>query len=127
MKKKVQYVKLVEPSIKEARMRRNEKIDIHHFLMNPKYLNLGVGKNRKTEIQNEGWGGRRIFIYVFIYYNLQRWSKGVGDLGCPLCLACPCLASRSLLTQPSPLGCYPFNLFLAPVARSRGSYCCPTS
>lgn len=44
MKKKVQYVKLVEPSIKEARMRRNEKIDIHHFLMNPKYLNLGVGK-----------------------------------------------------------------------------------
>lgn len=45
MKKKVQYVKLVEPSIKEARMRRNETIDIHHFLMNPKYLNLGVGKN----------------------------------------------------------------------------------
>ena len=44
MKKKVQYVKLVEPSIKEARMRRNEKIDIHHFLMNPKYLNLGAGK-----------------------------------------------------------------------------------
>ena len=44
MKKKVQYVKLVEPSIKEARMRRNETIDIHHFLMNPKYLNLGVGK-----------------------------------------------------------------------------------
>ena len=44
MKKKVQYVKLVEPSIKEARMRRNETIDIHHFLMNPKYLNLGAGK-----------------------------------------------------------------------------------
>ena len=44
MKKKAQYVKLIEPSIKEARMRRNETVDIHHFMMNPKYFNLGVGK-----------------------------------------------------------------------------------
>lgn len=60
------------------------------------------GENRKTEIQNEGGGGRRIFIYVFIYYNLQRWSKGGGGLGVSLyALAYPCLAvlaSRSLLT-----------------------------
>lgn len=78
------------------------------------------GKNRKTEIQKKGVGGGGIFIYVFIYYNLQRWSKGVGVLGCPLCLACPCLAVLILATS-SPLDCYPFNLFLAPVARSRGS------
>ncbi len=44
MKKKIQYEKLITPSIKEARKRRNEPIDIYHFLMNPKYLNLGVGK-----------------------------------------------------------------------------------
>lgn len=58
------------------------------------------GENRKTEIQKKGVGGGGIFIYVFIYYNLQRWSKGVGVLGCPLCHACPCLAvlaSRSHL------------------------------
>lgn len=48
------------------------------------------GENRKTEIQNEGVGGRRIFIYVFIYYNLQRWSKGGGGLGVSLC---PCHAA----------------------------------
>lgn len=42
--KKAKYEKLITPSIKEARKRRNEPIDIYHFMMNPKYLNLGVGK-----------------------------------------------------------------------------------
>lgn len=43
---------------------------------------LGVGKIGKPKSKMRG-GGSRIFIYVFIYYNLQRWSKGVGVLGCP--------------------------------------------
>lgn len=42
--KKAKYEKLITPSIKEARKRKNEPIDIYHFMMNPKYLNLGVGK-----------------------------------------------------------------------------------
>ena len=46
------------------------------------------GENRKTEIQKKGVGGGGIFIYVFIYYNCKRWSKGVGVLGCP---SMPCL------------------------------------
>ena len=63
---------------------------------------LGGGENRKTEIKNEGVGGR-IFIYVFIYYNLQRWSKGVGVLGCPsMPLPRPCLAILASLTALHP-------------------------
>ena len=61
------------------------------------------GENRKTEIQNEGGEGGRIFIYVFIYYNLQRWSKGVGVLGCPsMPLRRPCLALLTALTALHP-------------------------
>ena len=56
---------------------------------------------KKTEIQKKGVGGGGIFIYVLFYYNSRRWSKGMGVLGCPLCLAFPCLASRSLLTFPA--------------------------
>ena len=60
------------------------------------------GENRKTEIQNDGVGGR-IFIYVFIYYNLQRWSKGVGVLGCPsMPLPRPCLALLAAITALHP-------------------------
>ena len=56
--------------------------------MGKKAGKLGGGKNQKTENEVGGvGGGRRIFIYVFIYYNLQRWSKGVGVLGCPYALA----------------------------------------
>ena len=34
----------------------------------------------------------RIFIYVFIYYNLKRWSKGGGGLvvSSTPCLPLPC-------------------------------------
>ena len=61
------------------------------------------GENRKTEIQNEGVGGGGIFIYVFIYYNYKRWSKGVGVLGCPsMPLPRPCLAILAALTALHP-------------------------
>lgn len=43
-KKAVKYTKLIEPSIKDARMRRGHEVNINYFLMNPKYLNLGAGK-----------------------------------------------------------------------------------
>lgn len=43
-KKKTIYDKLIEPSIKEARKRRKEEIKIIDFILDPKYLNLGVGK-----------------------------------------------------------------------------------
>ena len=64
-----------------------------------------------------GWGvgGGGIFIYVFIYYNLQRWSKGVGVLGCPLCPACPCHAGI-ILAHAITLGLLP----LQPLLGSRG-------
>lgn len=44
MKKETKYVKLVEPSIKEARYRKNNQTNIIHFILDPKYINLGVGK-----------------------------------------------------------------------------------
>ena len=43
-KKKQTYVKLIEPSIKEARMRRKSPVDFIDFSLDPKYLNLGAGK-----------------------------------------------------------------------------------
>lgn len=43
-KNKVTYVKLIEPSIKEARKRRGSEIKVYDFILEPKYLNLGVGK-----------------------------------------------------------------------------------
>lgn len=69
------------------------------------------GENRKTEIQKKGVGGGGIFIYVFIYYNLQRWSKGVGVLGCPLRHACPCLAVL-ILAHAITLGLLPLQPLL---------------
>ena len=42
--KKDKYVKLIEPSIKDARMRRRTQIEFIDFLLDPKYLNLGAGK-----------------------------------------------------------------------------------
>ncbi|MEI3527398.1 MAG: hypothetical protein V8R15_05080 [Bacilli bacterium] len=36
------YVTLVEPSLKEARMRKRNNIEINQFLLNSKYLNLGL-------------------------------------------------------------------------------------
>lgn len=39
------YVKLVEPSLKEARMRKNKDVERLSFYLDPKYLNLGVGKH----------------------------------------------------------------------------------
>ena len=58
------------------------------------------GENRKTEIQKKGVGGGRISLFVLFYYNLQRWSKGVGVLGWMfthrLVPRLTCLASRPL-------------------------------
>ena len=63
--------------------------------------NLGVGKIGKPKSKMRGGGG--IFIYVFIYYNSQRWSKGVGVLGCPsMPLPRPCLAVLASLTALHP-------------------------
>lgn len=64
---------------------------------------LGVGKIGKPKSKMMGGGGRRIFIYVFIYYNSRRWSKGVGVLGCPsMPLPRPCLAILAALTALHP-------------------------
>lgn len=43
MKKEI-YEKIIEPSIKEARYRRNKDTSIIHFMLDPKYLNIGAGK-----------------------------------------------------------------------------------
>ena len=47
MKKQIQtneekYVKMNEPSLKEARKRRGEELNINIFNLDPKFLNLGV-------------------------------------------------------------------------------------
>ena len=42
--KETNYTKIVEPSLKEARKRRNQEIHLNIFDLNPKYYNLGVGK-----------------------------------------------------------------------------------
>lgn len=44
MKKANTYVKLIEPSIKEARYRKNNNTNVYHFMLDPKYINLGAGK-----------------------------------------------------------------------------------
>ncbi len=38
------YVKLIEPSLKDARMRKQQNVNINYFFLDPKYLNLGLGK-----------------------------------------------------------------------------------
>lgn len=39
------YITMVEPSLKEARMRKRNNIEINQFILNSKYLNLGLGKH----------------------------------------------------------------------------------
>ncbi len=43
MKKKLNYIKQVEPSIKQARKRLGNNVVINDFILDPKYLNLGLG------------------------------------------------------------------------------------
>ncbi len=38
------YTKIIEPSLKEARKRRNQSLNFNQFYLEPKYLNLGAGK-----------------------------------------------------------------------------------
>lgn len=45
LKKEEKYTKIIEPSLKEARMRRNKTLHFNVFDLNPKYLNLGAGKH----------------------------------------------------------------------------------
>lgn len=54
--------------------------------------NSGVGKIGKPKSRKRGWGGGRISLFVLFYYNLQRWSKGVGVLGSPVVPRPPCLS-----------------------------------
>ena len=44
MKKEANYEKELDPSIKEARMRRGKDVNISLFDLDPKYYNLGAGK-----------------------------------------------------------------------------------
>ena len=68
---------------------QNNLCSIHYYFVLTSLTlpeKLGVGKIGKPKSKMRGWGGR-IFIYVFISNNSQRWSKGVGVLGCPYALA----------------------------------------
>lgn len=65
------------------------------------------GENRKTEIQKKGVGGGRISLFVLFYYNLQRWSKGVGVLGSPVMPRPPFLAVLACRSSTPPSSCYP--------------------
>lgn len=42
--KKEKYGKIIEPSIREARYRKNKEINVFQFILDPKYINLGAGK-----------------------------------------------------------------------------------
>lgn len=42
--KEEKYIKIIEPSLKDARMRRSNEIKINNFYLDSKYLNLGAGK-----------------------------------------------------------------------------------
>ena len=44
MKKDINYINAIEPSIKEARKRRGAEVLINNFILEPKYINLGAGK-----------------------------------------------------------------------------------
>jgi len=44
MKTQTPYIKIIEPSIKEARYRKNKDTNIYQFILDPKYINLGAGK-----------------------------------------------------------------------------------
>ena len=39
------YARLVEPSLKQARMRRGATVNYYDFILDPKYINLGAGKH----------------------------------------------------------------------------------
>ena len=82
--------------------------------------NLGVGKIGKPK-SRRGGGGVAGFLFMYLSTIIcNGGQRGWGSWG--VLYASPALAlpsSSSLV--PSPFGCYPFNLFLAPVARSRGS------
>lgn len=65
------------------------------------YRKFRGGENRKTEIQKKGVGGVAEFLFMYLYTIITNGGqRGWGSWGAPLCLACPCLASRSLLTFP---------------------------
>lgn len=42
--KKYEYEKIIEPSLRQARMRRGDNIEFINYALNPKYMNLGEGK-----------------------------------------------------------------------------------
>ena len=44
MKKDINYINAIEPSIREARKRRGAEVLINNFILEPKYINLGAGK-----------------------------------------------------------------------------------
>ena len=43
------------------------------------------GEIGKPKSRKRGWGGGRLSLFVLFYYNLRRWSKGVGGLGVACC------------------------------------------
>lgn len=46
------------------------------------YRKIRGGENRKTEIRGGGEGVVGICLFVLFYYNLKRWSTGVGVWDC---------------------------------------------
>lgn len=90
---------------------QNNLCSIHnHFVLTSLTLpeNSGVGKIGKPKSRKRGWGGR-ISLFVLFYYNLRRWSKGVGVLGSPVVPRPPCLSLISptfrLLPKPRQANC----------------------
>nr|DAU31018.1 MAG TPA: hypothetical protein [Caudoviricetes sp.] len=60
-----------------------------------------MGKIGKPKSRKRGWGGAG-FLFMYLYTIIANGGqRGWGSWGVPLCLACPCLASRSLLTFPA--------------------------
>ena len=74
MKKQIQtneekYVKMNEPSLKEARKRRGEELNINIFNLDPKYLNLGVTK--KYMLKTYGCQGNLERSLPLVYGTIQ--------------------------------------------------------
>ena len=79
-----------------------------------------MGKIGKPKSKMRGVG---VAGFLFMYLSTiicNGGQRGWGSWGVLYAMPALALPSSSSLT-PSPLGCYPFNLFLAPVARARGS------